>query len=85
MQLLNPPQASLKTKPQEDYERFVADVGRAVRARGCAFIDSNPLSDRGFVLHGDPEGIHYRGDGERAWETKVWQQLRPVLLTRLQR
>jgi len=82
---IGPPQAALKTKPQEDYERFVADVGRAVKAEGCAFIDSNPLSDRSFVLRGDPEGIHYQGVGEKAWETRVWAVLRPVLLAQLRR
>jgi hypothetical protein len=82
---IGPPQAALRTKPQADYERFVADVGRAVKAEGCAFIDSNPLSDRAFVLHGDPEGIHYQGAGEKAWETRVWAVLHPVLLAQLRR
>jgi hypothetical protein len=82
---IGPPQAALKTKPVEDYERFVADVGRAVKAEGCAFIDSNPLSDRAYVIRGDPEGIHYQGAGEKAWETRVWAALRPVLRERLAR
>ena len=82
---IGPPQASTTTKPVKDYERFVADVGRTAREAGCVFIDSNPLSDRAFVLRGDPEGIHYQGAGERAWETKVWGQLRPVLQARLAR
>ncbi len=80
---IGPPQTAEKTKPAQDYERFSADVGHAARAAGCAYIDSNPLSDRNFVLRGDPEGIHYQGAGERAWETKVWAQLRPVLQARL--
>ncbi len=82
---IGPPQAAVTTKPVKDYERFVADVGRVAKSAGCAFIDSNPLSDRAFVLHGDPEGIHYQGAGEKAWETKVWGQLRPVLQARLAR
>ena len=82
---IGPPQPALKTKPQEDDERFVADVGRTVRAQGCAFIDSNPLSDRSFVLRGDSEGIHYQGAGEKAWEAKVWNVLRPVLIAKLQK
>ena len=82
---IGPPQPALKTKPAADYERFVADVGRAAREAGCAYIDSNPLSDRAYVLRGDPEGIHYQGAGERAWETKVWSVLRPVLQARLAR
>ncbi|HXC56749.1 MAG TPA: SGNH/GDSL hydrolase family protein [Rhizomicrobium sp.] len=80
---IGPPQTAEKTRPIKDYEQFVADVGHAARAAGCAFIDSNPLSDRKFVLRSDPEGIHYQGVGERAWETKVWAQLKPVLETRL--
>ncbi|MEI9997029.1 MAG: SGNH/GDSL hydrolase family protein [Rhizomicrobium sp.] len=80
---IGPPQAALKTKPEADYARFVADVGRAVRGEGCAFIDSAPLSDRNFVLRGDPEGIHYQAAGEKDWERKVWTVLRPVLLARL--
>jgi hypothetical protein len=82
---IGPPQASLATKPLKDYEQFVADVGRAARAAGCAFIDSNPLSDRRYVLPRDSEGIHYQGAGERAWETAVWGQLRPLLKARLSR
>ena len=82
---IGPPQASLKTKPLADYERFVADAGKAARAAGCAYIDSNPLSDRKYVLHSDSEGIHYQGDGEKDWETKVWAQLKPVLKTLLMR
>ena len=82
---IGPPQPALSTKPAADYERFVADVGRAARAAGCAYIDSDPLSDRGFVLKGDPEGIHYQGAGERAWEAKVWGVLKPVLEARLAR
>jgi hypothetical protein len=82
---IGPPQAAIATKPVKDYEQFVADVGRAAKTAGCAYIDSNPLSDRAFVLRGDPEGIHYQGAGERAWETKVWGQLHPVLQARLAR
>jgi hypothetical protein len=63
----------------------VADLSRTVAGKGCIFIDSNPLSDRSQLLRGDPEGIHYQGVGERAWETKVWQQLRPQLIARLAR
>ncbi len=76
---IGPPQASLKTKPLADYERFVADLGKAARGAGCAYVDSNPLSDRKYVLHSDSEGIHYQGAGEIAWETRVWAQLRPLL------
>ncbi|HEY0301515.1 MAG TPA: hypothetical protein VGC36_09295, partial [Rhizomicrobium sp.] len=68
---IGPPQPAVKTKPIADYERFVADVGKAARAAGCAYIDSNPLSDRKYVLRGDPEGIHYQGAGERDWEVRV--------------
>lgn len=82
---IGPPQAAVKTRPIADYERFVADLGRAVQARGCAFIDCNRLSDRAFILRGDREGIHYEGAGERAWETKVWAVLHPVLRARLAR
>ncbi len=82
---IGPPQAALKTKPVEDYERFVADVGRTVKAQGCAFIDSNPLSDRAYVIRGDPEGIHYQGAGERSWETRVWTVMKPVLKSLLTR
>jgi hypothetical protein len=80
---IGPPQVALSTKPVKDYEQFVADVGRTVAAKGCIFIDSNPLSDRAMLLKGDPEGIHYQGAGERAWETKVWGELRPQLMARL--
>jgi hypothetical protein len=82
---IGPPQVALTTKPVKDYEQFVADVGRAATDKGCIFIDSNPLSDRNYLLRGDPEGIHYQGVGERAWETKVWGELRPVLVARLAR
>jgi len=82
---IGPPQAAIKTKPVVDYERFVADVGRRARAAGCAYIDSDPLSDRAYVLRGDSEGIHYQGAGEKAWEVKVWGVLRPVLEARLAR
>ena len=51
----------------------------------AAVTGSPPLSDRSQLLRGDPEGIHYQGVGERAWETKVWQQLRPQLLAHLAR
>jgi hypothetical protein len=82
---IGPPQTAISTKPVKDYEQFVADLGRAVTSKGCIFIDSNPLSDRSQLLRGDPEGIHYQGVGERAWETKVWQQLRPQLIAHLAR
>jgi hypothetical protein len=82
---IGPPQTALSTKPVKDYEQFVADLGRTVMGKGCIFIDSNPLSDRRLLLRGDPEGIHYQGVGERAWETKVWEQLRPQLVARLAR
>ena len=82
---IGPPQAALETKPVKDYEQFVADVGRVVASKGCIFIDSNPLSDRALLLRGDPEGIHYQSVGERAWETKVWQQLHPQLIAHLAR
>ena len=82
---IGPPQAALTAKPLADYERFVADAGKVARAAGCAYIDSNPLSDRKYVLRGDSEGIHYQGAGEKAWETKVWAQLRPVLKSLLMR
>lgn len=76
---IGPPQPSLKTKTQAEYERLVADIGKAARGAGCAYIDSNPLSDRKYVLRGDSEGIHYQGAGEIDWETRVWAQLKPVL------
>ncbi|MBS0472715.1 MAG: SGNH/GDSL hydrolase family protein [Proteobacteria bacterium] len=82
---IGPPQAALTTKPLADYERFTADLGRALRAAGCGYVDSNPLSDRKYVLARDPEGIHYQGAGERDWETRVWVQLRPLLLSKLAR
>lgn len=82
---IGPPQVSDKTKPVSTYEKFVADVGKAVRAKGCAFIDSNPLSDRRFIEPGDSEGIHYKPTGEKNWQAKVWQQLRPLLTARLSR
>jgi hypothetical protein len=82
---IGPPQAALATKPLADYERFTAALGAAVRAQGCIFIDSDPLSDRKYVLRGDPEGIHYQGAGERDWERRVWTQLRPALHARLAR
>ncbi|HEX4301977.1 MAG TPA: hypothetical protein VHZ78_04250 [Rhizomicrobium sp.] len=80
---IGPPQIALHAKPIEVYERYVADLRRAVTAHGCAFIDSNPLSDRKFLLRSDPEGIHYDGTGERAWEHGVWAALRPLLQARL--
>ena len=82
---IGPPQTAISTKPVKDYEQFVADLGHTLASKGCIFIDSNPLSDRSQLLRGDPEGIHYQGAGERAWETKVWQQLRPQLIARLGR
>jgi hypothetical protein len=80
---IGPPQASEKTKPIAEYEKFVGDLGRTVTEGGCAFIDSNPLSDRAYVLKGDREGIHYKSDGERAWRIAVWRALEPVLHTQL--
>jgi hypothetical protein len=80
---IGPPQIALHAKPVETYERYVADLKRAVTSHGCAFIDSNPLSDRKFVLRSDPEGIHYDGAGERSWEHGVWSALRPLLQARL--
>jgi hypothetical protein len=82
---IGPPQVALATKPVKDYEQFVADVGHAAARKGCIFVDSNPLSDRNFLLRSDPEGIHYQGVGERAWEAKVWEQLRPQLIAHLAR
>ncbi len=82
---IGPPQVALTTKPVKDYEQFVADVGRAAADSGCIFIDSNPLSDRNYLLRSDSEGIHYQGEGERAWETKVWSKLHPALVARLSR
>ena len=82
---IGPPQPSLKTKSQAEYERLVSDMGNAAHGAGCAYVDSNPLSDRKYVLHSDSEGIHYQGAGEKDWETKVWAQLRPVLKTLLMR
>jgi hypothetical protein len=80
---IGPPQASLKTKTLAEYAKFVDDLGRTVRDKGCTFIDSDPLSDRSYVLKRDPEGTHYQSDGERAWRVKVWQQLQPILQTKL--
>ncbi len=80
---IGPPQIALNAKPVGVYDRYVADLGRAVTSHGCTFIDSNPLSDRKFVLRSDPEGIHYDAAGERAWEHGVWAALRPLLLARL--
>jgi hypothetical protein len=82
---IGPPQPALTTKPAEDYEQFVADVGKVVASKGCIFIDSNPLSDRAMILRNDPEGIHYQGVGEKSWETKVWAVLRPQLISHLAR
>jgi hypothetical protein len=82
---IGPPQVALTTKPEADYRRFVTDLGRAVRAAGCGYVDSNPLSDRKYVLARDSEGIHYSGAGERDWEMRVWVQLRPLLLSQLAR
>lgn len=76
---VGPPQASLRTKPAEDYERFDADFAAAVQAGGCNYIDSNPLSDRSYVLPHDGEGIHYRGDGEKQWSAAVWKEMEPAL------
>jgi len=80
---IGPPQAALFTKPVKEYEKFVADIGRAIQAGGCTFIDSNPLSDRFYLLKKDPEGTHYQSAGEKAWEAKVWAQLEPALKARL--
>jgi hypothetical protein len=76
---IGPPQTALKTRPLAEYEQFDVDFGRAVTGKGCRYIDSDKLSDRAYVLKGDPEGIHYQGTGEKAWEAKVWQQLEPAL------
>ena len=80
---IGPPQTALFTRPVGEYEKFVADMGRVAQSNGCAFINSNPLSDRLYLLKRDPEGTHYEPTGERAWEAKVWPQLEPVLKARL--
>ena len=80
---IGPPQAALSTKPASDYRRLVDGMAAAVKAKGCAFIDSDPLSNRANVLKGDREGTHYNADGEKAWERKVWSVLQPVLRTEL--
>jgi hypothetical protein len=80
---IGPPQTAITTKPVEEYEAFVARFARAARSNGCVYIDSNRLSDRNFVLRSDPEGIHYQGAGEKAWETKVWAELEPALKNQL--
>jgi hypothetical protein len=80
---IGPPEPALATKPEKDYRRFAADMGRAAEAEGCRFIDSDPLSDRAFVLKRDPEGTHYQGAGEKSWAAKVWPRLEPLLKTAL--
>jgi hypothetical protein len=82
---IGPPQTAIKTKPISVYEAFVAQFAQAARRKGCVYIDSNRLSDRNFVLRGDPEGIHYQGVGEKAWEAKVWAVLEPALIAQLAR
>jgi len=77
---IGPPQVALRTKSAEDYQRFSSDLGRAARRGGCGYIDSNPLSDRRYVVARDSEGIHYQAVGEKAWEAKVWGVLRPILI-----
>jgi hypothetical protein len=77
---IGPPQVALKTRSAEDYTQFEADLGRAAHRAGCAFIDSNPLSDRRYVEPRDSEGIHYQPTGEEAWEAKVWTAMRPILI-----
>lgn len=78
---IGPPEPALTTKPAQDYARFAADMGAAAQAAGCRFIDSNPLSDRAFVLKRDPEGTHYQGQGEKNWAAKVWPLLEPMIKT----
>lgn len=80
---IGPPQAALFARPAKDYEKLVADMSRAAQHEDCVFIDSNPLSDRAYLLKRDPEGTHYEPAGERAWEAKVWVLLEPALKARL--
>ena len=77
---IGPPQVALKTKSAEDYARFSTDLGVAARRAGCAYVDSNPLSDRRYVAPRDSEGIHYQPTGEKQWEAKVWDVMRPILI-----
>jgi hypothetical protein len=77
---IGPPQVALKTKSAEDYARFSSDLGIAARRAGCAFVDSNPLSDRRYVAPRDSEGIHYQPTGEKTWEANVWTVMRPILI-----
>jgi len=77
---IGPPQVALKTKSAEDYARFSTDLGAAARRAGCAYVDSNPLSDRRYVAPRDSEGIHYQPAGEKAWQANVWSVLRPILI-----
>jgi hypothetical protein len=77
---IGPPQVAERTRTADDYARFSTDLGHAARHAGCGYIDSNPLSDRRYVVARDSEGIHYQPTGEKAWEAKVWTVLRPILI-----
>jgi hypothetical protein len=81
---IGPPQAALATQPVDKYEKFVADLGRVAEQHNCRFIDSNPLSDRKYVLKRDREGTHYQSAGEIAWAEKVWVRLEPLLKAAMQ-
>lgn len=76
---IGPPQAALKTRSEAEYGVFVAGLKKTVESSGCAFIDSAPLSDRRYVMAGDPEGTHYQGEGEKKWAAAVWTVLAPAL------
>lgn len=77
---IGPPQVAERTRPAADYARFSTDLGRAAQHSGCGYIDSNPLSDRRYIVVQDSEGIHYQPAGEKAWEARVWVVLRPILI-----
>ncbi len=56
--------------------RLAKAVGRA--ARGCAFVDSVPLT-RGLVDARRGDGIHYLQPAGELWADRVYKRLRPLI------
>jgi len=80
---IGPPEPALSTRSIAEYRRLTGDLARIAKAGGCDFVDSDPLSDRAYVLKRDSEGIHYRSEGEKAWEAKLWPVIEPLVMAGL--